>query len=140
MCETIIDNSGDDSSGDFAVNHLFLCVLEGAPSRISSLSLSSSPVSSTDWFPAVPRVYRRVLSWTTLPGACWGRGALSKMAIGGLSGWISPKIFGDHLLVPPLLYWWGPGLNKLSTCFWSMPSAEVCRLSGVCGPSFCPLG
>ncbi|NLY52012.1 MAG: rod shape-determining protein MreD [Firmicutes bacterium] len=34
-------------------------------------------------------------------GRLLGAGALSKMAIGGLSGWISPKIFGDHLLVPP---------------------------------------
>ncbi|NLY29973.1 MAG: rod shape-determining protein MreD [Firmicutes bacterium] len=34
-------------------------------------------------------------------GRLLGAGALSKMAIGALSGWIAPKIFGDHLLVPP---------------------------------------
>lgn len=34
-------------------------------------------------------------------GRLLGAGALSKMAIGALSGWIAPKIFGDHFLVPP---------------------------------------
>jgi len=34
-------------------------------------------------------------------GRLLGAGALSKMAVGALGGWIGPKIFGDHLLVPP---------------------------------------
>lgn len=34
-------------------------------------------------------------------GRLLGAGAVSKMLVGGFSGWIAPKVFGDHLLVPP---------------------------------------
>ncbi|NMB24777.1 MAG: rod shape-determining protein MreD [Firmicutes bacterium] len=35
-------------------------------------------------------------------GRLIGAGAVSKMLIGGLSGWMAPKIFGEHVVVPPL--------------------------------------
>ncbi|NMB10728.1 MAG: rod shape-determining protein MreD [Firmicutes bacterium] len=34
-------------------------------------------------------------------GRLLGAGAVSKMLVGGLSGWVADKVFGDHLLVPP---------------------------------------
>lgn len=45
-------------------------------------------------------------------GRLLGAGAVSKMLIGGLSGWVGPKIFGDHLLVPPLAVLVGTWLEQ----------------------------
>lgn len=35
-------------------------------------------------------------------GRLIGVGAVSKMLIGGLAGWVAPKIFSDYIVVPPL--------------------------------------
>lgn len=45
-------------------------------------------------------------------GRLLGAGAVSKMLIGGLGGWVAPKIFGDHLLVPPMAVLVGTWLEQ----------------------------
>jgi rod shape-determining protein MreD len=45
-------------------------------------------------------------------GRLIGASAVSKMLVGGLSGWIAPKIFGDHLVVPPLAVLVGTWLEQ----------------------------
>ncbi len=48
-------------------------------------------------------------------GRLLGASAVSKMLVGGLSGWIAPRIFGDHLAVPPLAVLIGTWLEQ-SVC------------------------
>ncbi|NLJ87131.1 MAG: rod shape-determining protein MreD [Firmicutes bacterium] len=45
-------------------------------------------------------------------GRLIGAGAVSKMLVGGLSGWLAPRIFGDHLAVPPLVVLVGTWLEQ----------------------------
>ena len=45
-------------------------------------------------------------------GRLLGASAVSKMLVGGLSGWIAPRIFGDHLAVPPLAVLVGTWLEQ----------------------------
>mgnify|MGYP002347201158 CR=1 FL=1 len=45
-------------------------------------------------------------------GRLIGAGAVSKMVVGGLSGWVAPKIFGEHMAVPPLAVLVGTWLEQ----------------------------
>ncbi|NLK07230.1 MAG: rod shape-determining protein MreD [Firmicutes bacterium] len=45
-------------------------------------------------------------------GRLIGAGAVSKMLVGGLAGWVSPRIFGDRMIVPPLAVLVGSWLEQ----------------------------
>lgn len=50
-------------------------------------------------------------------GRLLGAGAVSRMLIGGLSGWVAPRIFGDHILVPPMAVLIGTWLEQSAYLF-----------------------